>query len=302
MHSQTQPLKTSHHPVGDTFPCLETRSEIAQYKLNEKQIQSYRDNGYLDNVSIINQEMVKALGQGLDAIVYGENTSVENLIGLDGDFTPIKRGEAVPMIYFQGAWMTDQSIHDLMFHPSITVPVSQLLQTDKVIFWHDQVFYKPAQHGGNVCWHQDYSYWQRTSPCHHITVWIGLDDSTVENGCLQVIPQSHQWGLLDEVELLEGGMDDLKSQLSPEQAESFHPQPLPMNTGNCSFHDPYTIHGSMPNQSNQHRRAIILNFMADDVVSNDGDCELMPGYPPIPKGEKIRGDLWPVVYDKSTLK
>ena len=54
---------------------------------------------------------------------------------------------------------------------------SQLLG-GAVRFWHDQLFCKPAKHGGVVAWHQDYSYWTRTKPMAHLTCWIGLDDST----------------------------------------------------------------------------------------------------------------------------
>ena len=65
-----------------------------------------------------------------------------------------------------------------------------------VRFWHDQLFCKPSRHGGVVAWHQDYSYWTRTTPMAHLTCWIGLDDTDEHNGCLQYIPGSHKWDLL----------------------------------------------------------------------------------------------------------
>ena len=49
-----------------------------------------------------------------------------------------------------------------------------------VRFWHDQLFCKPARHGGVVAWHQDYSYWTRTVPMNHLTCWIALDDAAVD--------------------------------------------------------------------------------------------------------------------------
>ena len=55
---------------------------------------------------------------------------------------------------------------------------SQLLGDRGVRFWHDQLFCKPARHGGIVAWHQDYSYWTRTQPLAHLTCWIGLDEAT----------------------------------------------------------------------------------------------------------------------------
>ena len=56
----------------------------------------------------------------------------------------------------------------------LQVPSSQLLSFNekevKVRLWHDQLFAKPAGHGGCVAWHQDYSYWTRTYPMRHLTV------------------------------------------------------------------------------------------------------------------------------------
>ncbi len=299
MTIMTSELKSSHHAVGSTFPRLKDASDVDQYRLNDEQVRHYHEHGYLPNHQIMDQSMIERLRQGLEDIVYGVNTNTEELIDLAGDFKPIDRGDEVPFIYFQGSWLVDEAFHDIIFHPAITVPISQLLNTKKVVFWHDQVFYKPPLKGQNVSWHQDYSYWQRTAPRNHITAWIGLDDSRLDNGCLQVIPGSHKWGLLDTVDLVGGDMNALKEQLSPEQAAQFKPTPVEMPVGQCSFHDSLTIHGSMPNTSERPRRALILNFMGEDVRSNDGENPLMPGYPPIPQGDLVRGDLWPIVFDSN---
>ena len=90
---------------------------------------------------------------------------------------------------------------------------SQLLGGRGVRFWHDQLFCKPAHHGGVVAWHQDYSYWTRTVEMQHLTCWCGLDDATEENGCLQYVPGSHRWGLLEKPALA-GAMDGLLGMLS----------------------------------------------------------------------------------------
>ena len=69
------------------------------------------------------------------------------------------------------------------------MPASQLLG-GPVRFWHDQLFCKPAHHGGVVAWHQDYSYWTRTEPMSHLTCWIALDDSDRDNGCLYMFREA----------------------------------------------------------------------------------------------------------------
>src|SRR6185295_15026882 len=102
---------------------------------------------------------------------------------------------------------------------------------------------KPSHHGGVVAWHQDYSYWTRTKPMAHLTCWIGLDDSTLENGCVHYVPGSHKWNLLPRGELA-GGMDAIVDQLSPEQRDAFKPLPIELRAGEASFHHPLMVHGS----------------------------------------------------------
>src|ERR687894_820282 len=115
----------------------------------------------------------------------------------------------------------DLSKHHGPLTDRFLVPAAQLLG-GPVRFWHDQLFCKPARHGGVVAWHQDYSYWTRTTPLAHLSCWIGLDDSTRENGCLHYVPGSHLWPDLP-VTGLAGDMDAVMSLLNEEQKAAFKP-------------------------------------------------------------------------------
>jgi ectoine hydroxylase-related dioxygenase (phytanoyl-CoA dioxygenase family) len=283
-------------PYGQSFPKLVSITDAEPFKLSEEHVAFFRENGYLPRVEILTGDQVARLRDGLEDIVNQRNGREDELMGADTIDAPGER----KLTYMQGAWIIDEAIHDLVFHPAITVKLAQLLDAPRVRFWHDQVFYKPPKTGGNVAWHQDYSYWQRSKPSHHITVWIGLDDSTTENGCLHVVPGSHKWGLLNSTELT-GDMEGLMAQLSPEQQEQFKPIPVEQPTGACSFHHDHTVHGSFPNQSERPRRAIILNYMADGVVSDAEDGVIMPGFDPIARGDVIRGKMFPLVIDMNAL-
>jgi hypothetical protein len=282
-------------PYGRLFPRVETRSDVLPHRLDDEQVRLYREHGYLHRLAVFSPEQVLRLRAALESIVQGRNGRESELLCRSND-----QAGATRLTYLQGGWMIDPDLHDLIFHPAITVKVAQLLDVRKVRFWHDQVFYKPPRVGGNVAWHQDYSYWLRTTPSQHLSVWIGLDDSTLENGCLQVVPDSHRWGLLRRDELL-GDMDALKQQLTAEQVARFVPVPLEQPAGTCSFHHDHTIHGSYRNESERPRRAIILNFMADGTRSHADDGIMMPGYQPIPKGQPISGRMFPLVLDLDAL-
>ena len=181
----------------------------------------------------------------------------------------------------------------MLWNPAFTVAASDLLG-GAVRFWHDQLFCKPAKHGGVVAWHQDYSYWTRTLPMQHLTCWIGLDDADEENGCLYYVPKSHTWPLLPMTGLA-GDMEAIQAVLSDEQKRDFKPIPIRLKRGQCAFHHPLLVHGSYDNKSERSRRAVVLNVVRDGVYS-DSDDTLLHGVPPVPKGEALGGDFFPLLY------
>jgi ectoine hydroxylase-related dioxygenase (phytanoyl-CoA dioxygenase family) len=192
-----------------------------------------------------------------------------------------------------GAWRVLPGFHDLLWNPAFLVPASQLLD-GPVRFWHDQLFCKPARHGGVVAWHQDYSYWTRTTPLAHLTCWIGLDDSTRENGCLHYVPGSHKWPDLPKP-VLAGGLAESRSSLPEELQEKFKPVPVEMKKGEGSFHHARTMHGSGANDTPRPRRATVINAFLDGVMSNSND-PLLEGVPVIPRGDKMGGRFFPLLF------
>jgi ectoine hydroxylase-related dioxygenase (phytanoyl-CoA dioxygenase family) len=182
----------------------------------------------------------------------------------------------------------------LLWNPAFLVPASQLLG-GAVRFWHDQLFCKPARHGGVVAWHQDYSYWTRTTPLAHLTCWIGLDDSTRENGCLNYVPGSHLWPDLPKP-VLTGEMDGIRGSLPEELKDKFKPVAVELKKGESAFHHARTMHGSGANDTPKPRRATVINVFRDGVMSN-ADEPLLTGVPVIPRGERMGGQFFPLLFE-----
>jgi ectoine hydroxylase-related dioxygenase (phytanoyl-CoA dioxygenase family) len=124
---------------------------------------------------------------------------------------------------------------------------------------------------------------------------VGLDDSTEENGCLQYIPGSHNWGLLDKPELA-GDMDGIMEYLTDEQKAEFNTVPIELERGYGSFHHPLLLHGSYENSSERSRRAFVLNVFADGTRS-DADEPMLDGTQTIPRGEAMGGQFYPLLYE-----
>ena len=85
-----------------------------------------------------------------------------------------------------------RTLWDLVCEPRILDYVQDLLGED-LICWGTHYFCKMPGDGKAVAWHQDASYWPIT-PSKTVTVWLAIDDATVENGAMQVIPTTHLQG------------------------------------------------------------------------------------------------------------
>lgn len=287
----TEDLSKYHHPIGNLFPTAATEEELKRFRLNEDQVAFYRENGYLAGVRLLNDEQIDALRDEVMALVDPDHPGNSLLY----EFNSNESADPDKILFHAlGAWRISEGLHDVLWHPAFTVAASQLLG-GAVRFWHDQIFYKPARHGGVVLWHQDYSYWTRTQPMAHLSCWIGLDDSTRENGCVNYVPGSHKWNLLPRIEFA-NDMDAILGALTAEQQKQFKPVPIELKQGECSFHHPLMVHGSYENRTDMSRRSVVLNVFRDGVVSA-ADSAPLKGVPPIPVGVKMDGQFFPLLFD-----
>ncbi|UZD24446.1 phytanoyl-CoA dioxygenase family protein [Algoriphagus halophytocola] len=279
-------------PISGLFDQPKTKEDWEKYKLTNEQIEFFNENGYLSGIKLLEDEQVETLKNALREVADPDHPKHH----LFHEFHSNESADPNKVLFHSlGHWRIHKAFHDVIWNPAFLMAASQLLGDQSVRFWHDQLFCKPAKHGGNVAWHQDYSYWTRTVKMQHLTCWCGLDDATEENGCLHYIPGSHHWGLLDKPALA-GEMDGLKTMLNEEQLAAFQPVAVTLKAGYATFHHPLLVHGSFANSSDKSRRAFVLNVFADGTVS-DSNEPLLDGVPVIPKGEKMGGRFFPLIYE-----
>ncbi len=118
---------------------------------------------------------------------------------------------------------------------------------------------KPPFDGLLTMWHQDGSYWP-LEPMEVVTMWLALDDSTPENGCMRVIPGTQEMSLqemkprTDVQNVLSSGMDD--SYVDESKAVD-----IILQAGGVSMHHPNIIHGSNANTSPKWRRGLTIRYI-----------------------------------------
>ena len=205
MDAMTADLSEVHAFKGNLFSGVRGRPERERLALSKEQIDFFHENGYCAGIRLLDDAPVAQLRTELADLANPAYPGNE----LFHEYHSNESSNPDTVLFHAlGAWRIKPGFHDLLWNPAFLMPASQLLGGG-VRFWHDQLFCKPARHGGVVAWHQDYSYWTRTEPMEHLTCWIALDDSTRDNGCLQYIPGSHRWPLLP-VTGLAGNMDEIQ--------------------------------------------------------------------------------------------
>ena len=282
-----QDLSLIHQPIGDL---LSSQKKAGDLRLSDEQVAFYKANGYLAGLRLLDNEQVEVLRTELQELADPSHPGNELFYEYHSNESPDPRKI---LFHALGAWRVARGFHDLLWNPAFLVPASQLLE-GPVRFWHDQIFSKPAHHGGVVAWHQDYSYWTRTRPVAHLSCWIGLDDSTRSNGCVHYVPGSQRWNLLPKTGLADD-MNSIQSVLSEEQQEQFKPVAVELKKGEASFHHPLMVHGSFENRTDIPRRATVINVFRDGVVS-DSDTPPLAGVPVVPTGEKMQGQFFPLLF------
>jgi ectoine hydroxylase-related dioxygenase (phytanoyl-CoA dioxygenase family) len=120
--------------------------------------------------------------------------------------------------------------------------------------------------GRRTPWHEDSSYWQgkfdRLDKI--VTIWLAIDDSTLENGCMGVIPGTHKNGFSD-YEAIDGTTNTFDTEIkkgSFNEDEAFWFQ---LNKGECSLHDARIIHGANANTSPKRRCGYTMRYFSLDM-------------------------------------
>lgn len=285
-------LSLVHKLIGSLFSWPSSVAEWEKYKLSEEQLVFFQEHGFISGIKMLDDDQIKVIQNELAEIADPTHPGHE----LFYEFHSNESTDPSTILFHAlGAWRITQGLHDALWNPRFVMAASQLLGNKAVRFWHDQIFWKPPRQGGVVAWHQDYSYWTRTKPVAHLTCWCGLDDATKENGCLQYISGSHRWGLLPKP-VIAGELQGIKDFLNDEQKMQFeNPQVAEVKAGEAIFHHSLTLHGSGANTSSKPRRAFVVNAFADGVIS-DSDEPLLDGVPVVPKGEKMQGQFFPLLF------
>jgi ectoine hydroxylase-related dioxygenase (phytanoyl-CoA dioxygenase family) len=137
----------------------------------------------------------------------------------------------------------------------------QFVGEDIALFASHYICKRPYD-GQSVLWHQDGTYWP-LEPMEVVTLWLAIDDTDPENGCMRVLPRTQHLRLLTPEELIEQKDDKnvLGSGMDPAQIDETQAVDVLLKAGEVSVHHPNVIHGSNANTSARWRRGLTIRYI-----------------------------------------
>ena len=165
----------------------------------------------------------------------------------------------------------DDAIRAFATRPEFAAISTQLLGPDIDLYWNQSVF-KGPEGEKEFPWHQDDGYTPVT-PSPYLTLWLALNDATLDNGCIWALPGSHKKGLVTHtpspIGLVCHASDD------PNQGV-----PVPVQAGSLAVFWSLTMHKSGVNRSNGPRKAYILQY-SHAGLKNARTGEILTGKIPV---------------------
>jgi len=148
----------------------------------------------------------------------------------------------------------DPRLGHVATHPRLRALVDQLIGAGGRMI-QDMALLKPPFRGSEKPWHQDAAYFDWTPLESVVGTWIALDEATIDNGCMQVIPGTHVQGPAPHFHVRDCQLADQRVQVG--QAVT-----IPLRPGGVLFFSALLHHGTPPNMSPARRRALQFHYAA----------------------------------------
>mgnify|MGYP000477658611 CR=1 FL=1 len=274
--------------------------------LTDAQIRHYRDAGFVVVENVVPPGLLERARAAVDEFVTRSRgvTAHTDIFDLEPGHSP----EAPRLRRIKNPVQHHPVFAEILRLDSVLDPVEQLVGPG-IRLHGSKLNMKAAEFGSPVEWHQDLPFYPHTND-DLLAVGIALDECTLENGCMLMVPGSHRGPMLDHHQdgVFAGAID-------PEaHAETIaRAVPVPVPAGGMSIHHCLTLHGSAPNTSSRPRRLLLFEFAALDAWPLMGvpdlaafDAEIVRGEPvseyrlkagftriPLPKSER-QGSIYEI--------
>ena len=236
-------------------------------KLTQEEISNYENDGFVLNEGFLNDAEINHLLE-----CYMETI---HRLSSDGHLENVQSGDdsddEFQLYQIRTAHLQHPIFRFFINDTRLLDMVEGLIGPD-IRLIHYQGLYKPARSGGEVGWHQDNHYFN-VAQNRTISVWLALDDATVENGCMWYLPGQHKKALkhqqLWDTSVKKGFYFAIRD------LDESGAVPAEVKSGGLAIHHCLMPHRSLKNKSNNPRRSIAIHFM-DAKVPDPPMLKILP--------------------------
>ena len=261
--------------ANGTDQSIEVSPQRDDYPLSAAQIAGYQREGYLILPDVVTELELPTLESTFQRFIEGRVSGMgRDFCDMSGpyerafeDFNLINA--VLPRVY-------DPTLVGNVFEMRAMNIARQLIGADIALDYDQFLAKRPQRTGAVFAWHQDLGYWPTGTPdTRTVTCSLALDDATLENGCLRVVPGSHRepelrahrpssWASSSE---LREEAHTLTVELRPTDAIV----PLPVRRGSITVHNERIVHGSAGNTTDGWRRTYVVAFRSQQTVAYERD-------------------------------
>jgi ectoine hydroxylase-related dioxygenase (phytanoyl-CoA dioxygenase family) len=242
-------------------------TDALDYVVTDEQRATFHEQGYVHLPAVVSEAEVDELAVTYDRFLRREiEVPGKDYCDMAGDY---------------GRAPDDFSIVNVMlprrYHPAWqgnvferrAASIARQLCGDGMVIDYDQLLAKrPLRDDAVFAWHQDMAYWPDTPDTRTATLWLAIDDSTVDNGCMRFVPGTvHEPRLRPHVPQF--GDRGESHALGTELLDTDVVVPVPIRRGDCTVHNERVMHGTGGNSTDGWRRAYIIAFRSEDTVRTE---------------------------------
>jgi non-haem Fe2+, alpha-ketoglutarate-dependent halogenase len=229
-------------------------------KLSAEEQEFYAENGYLYPIRVFSDTETAEFRRQFD------DYTAQNK-DLLGKMIPRERRAVYGLTHLMLPW-----VYQIASHPQVLDAVEGAIGPN-ILVWGSDWFVKFARDPAFISWHQDGAYWGLNPP-KVTTAWIALSPSTLENGCMQVMPGTQKMQLPQrETYALDNALS--RGQEIALEVDESKAAALTLDAGEMSLHHIGIAHGSKANSSDQPRIGIAVRYIAPEVVQKGVERQMV---------------------------
>jgi phytanoyl-CoA hydroxylase len=243
-------------------------AQIKNGQLSAENILYYQQYGFLIAGNLIPQTEINELKKETAAIFRGQRGTIDGMLPFqpnEPDSEVLKKYVAIHFPH-----KISKPIYDFLFQKNITAILTRIVSPNLKCM-QSMLFVKAPGKAGQS-WHQD-EYYIPTRDQSLVGAWIAIDDASVENGCLWIIPGRPGF-MMKRVPNTNTEFADVDT--IDAAAHENEMIPVEVKSGSVVFFNGYTLHSSRRNHTTDNFRTALVNhyMSAESMLPWDQDGKL----------------------------